>query len=239
MLGGLPSEACQLGQAQMREKYPFGLRNDLTVPKKLVDGCRVPVPFQSTKVRVLTKDEIKKRLTDSQIKAVNYYTEHLLFTEITIAAEGLDKKPLFKMPWDFEPRLAKTAEEIIQSIGLLEPSPGRIFRGVNDVSPNDLKEYVNSMETNKPIRLGRKCVKWCSATRSPQVAQFYANTCGSTMRYAAVFVVDQKSARSIESISSDPDKSELLIPAESQFKITGIWPVENSRQTVIIYLKEI
>lgn len=197
MNAGISSDACRVDQAKMREKYPFGVRNDPTVPKVLVEGCRVPVPFQSTKVRVLTKEEIKKRLTDEQIRAVNYYTEHQLFTEITIAAEGLGK---FKMPWDFEPRFVKTAEEIIRSIGLLDPSPGRIFRGVDDVSPADLKEYVNALETNKPIQLGRKCVKWCSATRNPRVASFYANHCGSTIRYAAVFVIDQKSARSIESI---------------------------------------
>jgi hypothetical protein len=238
MNAGISGKACRVGQAKMRQKYPFGLPNDLTAPKVLVEGCRVPVPHQSTKVRVLTKEEIKKRLNDEQIRAVNYYTEHLLFTAITIAAEGLEKPSFFKMPWDFEPQFKKTAEEIIRSIGLLDPSPGRIFRGVDDVSPTDLKEYINAFETNKPIQLGRKCVKWCSATRNPHVASFYANRCSSTIRYAAVFVIDQKSARSIESISSDPSKAELLIPAETKFNITGIWPVEDKTQTVIIYLKE-
>jgi hypothetical protein len=82
---------------------------------------------------------------------------------------------------------------------------------------------------------------WKSATRELLVAKEIMNQSDININtdYKILYVINQKSGRSIENISIYPEQEEVLLHPDALYKVENMQPIKGTKASVVVTLTEV
>lgn len=125
----------------------------------------------------------------------------------------------------------KQGAHIEAAFGKVQSQPGQIFRALKRVSKETIDALMSTDEINL---LGTSS---CSRKARVSIDDFMGGTYGSD--YRVLFVIHQRSAIGVETISNVPQELELLLSKRARFKVLARHKATENAHCLIVELDEI
>ena len=123
----------------------------------------------------------------------------------------------------------------------LPTAPGIVYRGVHDLTPEQVADLFIFHEQRSFVGLGESNLPaTSSASWNPFIAWTYsASRQSSNEAYGVIFAIKQRSGVAVDSISLHPYEDEVMLPSQTQFQITEIATVPHADRVLYVELVEV
>lgn len=245
-------ELAQESKKSLREKIVGSLIPGLSIsqPSKPRDFIAsiyrhkpmVEPPEPQAPKEVFSYDEISNMAGDKFIHVVYDYTStadyHYIRKVESTPRENLRKEGMSS--WDIN-RWTISSTVIFEGMKKIPAIRGKVYRGMQDLTAEDIASWVRAWREKKPIGLGfGDQPATTSASWSVEAAMKFLRGhifFGGGSKYAALLEITNHRGVAIEQISKVPEENEVLLPRNLKVTIESIVPMENAKRTFIIKMR--
>jgi hypothetical protein len=193
---------------------------------------------------VLGKNQIKSLLDSQELEQIRKFTKGG-YQQIR-GVQSFSEDDLLAMNWH-GPMIKKwkaRSDVLIRALEKLQVFEGTVFRGVNNVTGQDLAFLARSWSYRLPIGLGRNYKPAvASASRNFYVAQrFLTDNFEDDIalgQYGILFEIHTKKGAPIEEVSLIKLEREVVLPFDALYEIKRIAPLGVSKKLIYVELQEI
>ena len=192
------------------------------------------VSVAKNRENILNKFQINARLSPDEIEEVRQFTLNG-FGQIR-SVQSFTPQELRALQWQEHHikgwRLrAKIFDDAIKKIQVYK---GTVYRGINNVSKQDIAHIAQSWVNNEPIGLGRNYrPAAASASTNQKIAQgFVTGNIGDMPMagvYGVLFEIKTSRGAPIESVSAFKKEQEVILPSNGLYRIIRIAPFINTK----------
>lgn len=178
------------------------------------------------------------KLADEEVKQIQAYS-HIFSTHFR-TIEVHDPKNLMNAGYARDAVLdgMRRVRVINRALAKLPAVPGTVFRGMGNLTDDDVKTLFDVKDAKKIIALGQDHMPALTSTSwNPKVADVYSIS-SRKENYRVIFVIKQRTGRSIETLSRYPAEEEVLLPSNATFQIGQMGYVDRERRLLSVELIE-
>jgi hypothetical protein len=190
---------------------------------------------------ILSYDEIANLAGDQFIHMIHDYTATADYHHIR-QVESMPREKLMMSSWQIN-KFMITSNVIFAGMKKVPPVRAPVYRGMQDLTAEDIAAWVRAFKDKKPIGLGfGDQPATTSASWSVEAAMGFIRghiLFGGGPKYAALLEITNHRGVAIERISKVPEESEILLPRDLKVTIESIVPMENAKRTFIIKMRGI
>jgi hypothetical protein len=203
---------------------------------------KVEPPEPQAPKEVFSYDELSMMAGDKFIHVVYDYTStadyHYIRKVESTSRENLRKEGMSS--WDIN-RWTVPSNVIFEGMKKIPPIRGKAYRGMQDLTAEDIASWVRAWQEKKPIGLGfGDQPATTSASWSVEAAMKFLRGhifFGGGSKYAALLEITNHRGVAIERVSKVPEENEVLLPRNLKVTIESIVPMENAKRTFIIKMR--
>ena len=208
---------------------------DKTPVKKIVPPDKIGT--------VLAKEQIKSLLDAQELEQIRKFTKGG-YQQIR-GVQSFSEDDLLAMNWHASmiKKWQARSDVLIRALGKLQVFEGTVFRGVSNVTSQDLAFLARSWSYRLPIGLGRNYKPAvASASRNFYVAQkFLSDHFDDDIvvgQYGILFEIHTKKGAPIEEISLIKLEREVVLPFDALYEIKGMAPLGLNKKLIYVELQE-